>query len=78
MIPTGAPTNSVSTVCAICASTTSSKSSASSERSARNRLTSSAALEETPAPSGMVDSILTSKPGTSIPRRPSAKVTPWT
>ena len=47
-------------------------------RSPRSRLTHSAALDDTPPPTGMVETIHTSKPSTSTPWPRRTCVTPWT
>src|SRR5438552_1311729 len=63
MIPHRAPTNSFSASCPSWASRTSSRLTRSNAwRSARRSATSSAALEDTPAPSGTSDSIRSSNP----------------
>ncbi len=78
MIPTGAPTKSFSARLARRASGTSARSSAKASRNARSRATSSAALDDSPLPSGTRDSMRTSAPPNRNPSCFSAHVTPCT
>ena len=65
MMPTGAPTNSISARCAMRASATSSSSRLEcGSRSARSTATSSAALDDRPLPSGTSESTCRSNPPT--------------
>ncbi len=74
--PTGAPTNSTSARCPSSASRTSSSSHPNASRSARSIETSSAALDDSPLPSGTSESTRASNPESVLGR--ATAVTPWT
>ena len=76
MMPTGAPTNSFSARCPSRAIWTSSIGSVNASRKARSSAISSAALDESPLPSGTVDSMRMSAPPTLKPAFPSTQVIP--
>ncbi len=78
MMPVGAPTNSFSAHFPAIASSTSSRRRSKAARRARQTLTSSAALEDSPLPIGTVDSMRMSAPRRWNPRFRSATVTPCT
>jgi hypothetical protein len=78
MMPTLAPTNSFSARWATCAMCRFPSGSAKRLRNPRWSATASAALDDTPLPTGTVDSIAASNPGTSMPSRASVRVMPCT
>src|SRR3712207_75347 len=78
MTPTGAPTTSVSARRAATASWVRSTSAPARFTTARATAASSAALDDSPAPTGTSDPTTTSTPGTATPASDSAHRTPRT
>ena len=76
MMPVGAPTNSFSARLAIAASAVLGTEIPDSEHSARATAHSSAADDDTPAPTGRFESTSTDAPRTARPAAPSAQATP--